>query len=247
MERLDPRKLPRHVAIIPDGNGRWAESRGLPRIEGHRRGSEQVREIVRAAHELGIQMLTMYAFSQENWERPQLEVDALMELLERYLRKEADELHANGIRLQAIGRLETLPSGVRRELDQLVKRSEGNAEMRLTFALSYGGRSEIVDAVRRIARAVEARELDPDAIDEKCFEGFLYAPDLPHPDLLIRTGDERRVSNYLLWQLAYTELFFVDKLWPDFGKLDLVDALQAYARRERRFGRTGAQLRDETR
>jgi undecaprenyl diphosphate synthase len=244
MPRLDPAHIPRHVAIIPDGNGRWAEQRGLDRIEGHRRGTEQVRDIVRAAHELGIQMLTIYAFSKENWARPEPEIEALMRLLERYLRAEAEELTRNGIRLQAIGRLEELPPSVRLELERLIKLTEGNREMRLTFALSYGGRAEIVDAARRIAREVEAGRLDPEAIDEKSFESFLYAADLPHPDLLIRTGDESRISNFLLWQLAYTEFYFSACLWPDFGKSDLVDALLVFQGRERRFGRTGAQLRE---
>jgi undecaprenyl diphosphate synthase len=244
MAQLDPDKLPRHVALIPDGNGRWAEARGLERIEGHRRGTEQVREVVRAAHELGIAMLTIYAFSQENWQRPKDEVDALMALLEHYLSSEASELHQNGIRLHAIGRLDELPSGVRRALDALIERTQSNDQMRLTFALSYGGRSELVDATRRIARAAEAGHLDPDGIDEKTLESHLYAPDLPDPDLLIRTGDERRVSNFLLWQLAYTEFYFAETLWPDFSKRHLVEALLAYQRRERRFGRTGAQLRE---
>lgn len=244
MPKLDPSKLAHHVAIIPDGNGRWAEARGLDRMEGHRQGSDRVREVVRAAHELGIGMLTLYAFSQENWQRPEGEVRALMALLENYLRTEADELVSNGIRLQAIGRLDELPPSVQAELERLMKRTEGNCEMRLTFALSYGGRAEIADAVRGIARSVEAGGLDPEAIDEKTVEAFLYAPDLPDPDLLIRTGDEHRISNYLLWQLAYTEFVFSDTLWPDFGKRHLVDALLVYQRRERRFGQTGAQVRD---
>lgn len=244
MPLLDPAQIPRHVAIIPDGNGRWAEQRGLDRIEGHRRGTEQVRELVRAAHELGIQMLTIYAFSKENWARPEPEIDALMSLLESYLRAEAEELARNGIRLQAIGRLEELPRSVQLELERLIKLTEHNREMRLTFALSYGGRAEIVDAARRIAREVEAGRLDPEAIDEKSFESFLYAPDLPDPDLLIRTGDESRISNFLLWELAYTEFYFCPRLWPDFAKSDLVEALRVFQGRERRFGRTGAQLRE---
>ena len=246
MNRLDAAKLPRHIAIIPDGNGRWAEARGLPRNEGHRRGCEVVREIVRATHELRIPMLTIYAFSQENWGRPPEEVDALMTLLEHYLRDEADELARNGVRVQAIGRVESLTPGVSRALEALVRRTEANDEMRVTFALSYGARSEIVDAARRIAASVEAGRLEVEAIDEKTVASHLYSPDLPDPDLLIRPGAEHRVSNFLLWQLAYTELYFSRTLWPDFTKRDLVDAILWYQQRERRIGKTGAQVRGES-
>jgi undecaprenyl diphosphate synthase len=245
MSKLDPEKIPRHVAIIPDGNGRWAEARNLPRNEGHRKGVENVREIVRACSELGVRMLTLYAFSQENWDRPRDEVKAIMRLLRRYLRSEAKELIENGIRVGAIGRLDQLDSGVQRDLERLIRRTEQNDQMRVTFALSYSGRTEIVDAVRQIVRAVESGCLDPDAIDEKCVESHLYARDLPDPDLLIRTGHESRISNFLLWQLAYTELYVSESLWPDFGKPELVEALLAYQNRERRFGRTSAQLRRE--
>ncbi|MEE8558118.1 MAG: polyprenyl diphosphate synthase [Myxococcota bacterium] len=243
MSRLDPNKLPRHLAIIPDGNGRWAEAQGLPREAGHRRGSEVVREIIRAAHEIGIRILTLYAFSSENWDRPEGEVRAIMDLLAEYIDDEGDELASNGIQVRAIGRLEELRPRLRRRLAALERRTEQNDEMRLTFALSYSGRAEIVDAVRQIARRVEAGQLEPDAIDEKTVAQSLYAPELPDPDLLIRTGVERRVSNFLLWQLAYTELYITDLLWPDFQKGDLVEALLAYQDRERRFGRTGAQIR----
>ena len=243
MTRLEPEKLPQHIAIIPDGNGRWAEARGLPRSEGHRQGTERMREVVRAAHELGIRELTVYAFSRENWDRPGDEVEGLMDILARYLERDADELVENGIQLQAIGRIHELPTRLQQRLEKTIRRTEGNREMLLTFGLSYGGRAEIVDAVRHIAREVEAGRLDPEAIDEKCLRSFLYAPDLSDPDLLIRTGVERRVSNFLLWQLAYTELFFTELLWPDMHKRDLVEALLAYQSRERRFGRTGAQVR----
>ncbi len=245
MSKLDPEKIPRHVAIIPDGNGRWAEARNLPRNEGHRKGVEGVREIVRACSELGIRMLTLYAFSQENWDRPRDEVKAIMRLLKRFLRSDADELHGNGIRVQAIGRLDQLDKPVQRELERLIRRTQHNDQMRLIFALSYSGRTEIVDAVRAIVRDVEAGQLDPEAIDEKCVESHLYTSDLPDPDLLIRTGHESRISNFLLWQLAYTELYVCESLWPDFGKRELVEALLAYQQRERRFGRTSAQLRRE--
>ena len=244
MARLDPQRLPRHVAIIPDGNGRWAELRGLPRNAGHRRGVEVVKEVVRSAHELGIQWLTLFAFSTENWDRPRQEVDAIMAYLEEYLERDADELVGNGIRVEAIGRLGDLTPRIQARVRELVARTESNDEMRLVFALSYGGRAEIVDAVRAIARGVEAGRIDPEAIDEKCVQANLYAANLPDPDLLIRTGGEHRVSNFLIWQLAYTELFTSDALWPDFTKSHLVEALAAYQQRERRFGRTGAQTRE---
>jgi len=244
MAVLDPAKIPRHVAIIPDGNGRWAESRGLPRVAGYRNGAEVVREIVRGAHELGIKWLTFYAFSTENWKRPTEEIDAIMAYLQEYIVRDADELARNGIRVDAIGRLRNLSPRIQAQLADLISRTESNDEMRLTFALSYGGRAEIVDAVRSIARAVEAGALEPEAIDEKCIQANLYCKDMHDPDLLIRTGGEHRISNFLLWQLAYTEFFTSDALWPDFTKSKLVDALCAYQQRERRFGRTRAQTRE---
>jgi undecaprenyl diphosphate synthase len=244
VQKLDPHKIPRHVAIIPDGNGRWAESRGLPRVAGYRNGAEVVREIVRAAHELGIKWLTFYAFSTENWKRPTEEIDAIMAYLQEYIVRDADELARNGIRVDAIGRLRNLSPRIQTQLADLIARTESNDEMRLTFALSYGGRAEIVDAVRSIARAVEAGVLEPEAIDEKCIQANLYCKDMHDPDLLIRTGGEHRISNFLLWQLAYTEFFTSDALWPDFTKSKLVDALCAYQQRERRFGRTPVQARE---
>ena len=243
MGRLDPANIPRHVAIIPDGNGRWAESRGLPRSVGHSRGTEVVREVVRAAHELGIKQLTLYAFSTENWERPRDEVEAIMALLDHYISEESEELDANGIQVRTIGRLHVLKPRLQRAVRTLVTRTASNDQMVLTFALSYSGRTEIVDAVRSIARRVESGGFDPEAIEEKDIREVLYAPDLPDPDLLIRTGGEHRISNFLLWQIAYTELWITDALWPDFTKQDLVEAIAEYQRRERRFGRTGAQVR----
>jgi undecaprenyl diphosphate synthase len=246
MGRLDPEKIPRHVAIIPDGNGRWAETRGLARNEGHRRGVEKVRETVRSCHELGIGRLTLYAFSQENWDRPRDEVNAIMRLLEQYMRSEAaDELVENGIRVSAIGRLDELDASLQRDLEALIRRTEKFDEMCLTFALSYSGRSELVDAARSIAAEVESGLLDPREIDEKCLQSHLYEPDMPDPDLLIRTGNESRISNFLLWQLAYTELYVSPCLWPDFDKEELVNAIVAYQSVERRFGKTSAQLRRE--
>jgi len=243
MSALDPAKIPRHVALIPDGNGRWAESRGLARNEGHARGVEVVREVVEAAHELGVRYLTLYAFSMENWGRPTEEVDAIMRLLERYLQRETSDLVERGVQVRAIGRLELLKPHLQRRVSDLVRRTEANSQLVLTFALSYSGRSELVDAARRLARAVEAGQLEPEAIDEKALQMHLYAPDLPDPDLLIRTGGEHRISNFLLWQLAYTELWTTESLWPDFSRAELEAALLEYQRRERRFGQTGAQAR----
>ena len=235
--------VPRHIAVIMDGNGRWAEARGLARIEGHRAGIESVREVVRGAHDLGVHYLTLYAFSTENWNRPRAEVNALMRLLERYLERELDEVHSKGIRIHVVGRSERLPASVQQRLEQAVCRTRSNTEMELVFALSYGSRTEIADAARRIAHEVERGELPPEQIDEKVFAEYLYAPHIPDPDLLIRTGGEARVSNFLLWQIAYTELYVSDVMWPDFRTPHLSAALEAYRNRERRYGLTSAQLR----
>jgi len=241
--RIRADAIPRHVAVIMDGNGRWAQQRGLDRIEGHRAGIESVRAVVRAAHELGVRQLTLYAFSTENWNRPRAEVDALMSILEHYLESELAEVHRNGIRVRAIGRLERLPESVRRKLDRALEHTRRNSEMELIFAISYGGRTEIVDAARRIAREVEQGKLGPEQIDEKVFAEYLYAPDLPDPDLLIRTGGESRISNFLLWQIAYAEVHVTDVMWPDFRKRDLVEAILSYQARERRYGLTSDQVR----
>jgi undecaprenyl diphosphate synthase len=241
--RLDPRKIPRHVAIIMDGNGRWAQARGLSRVEGHRQGLESVRAVVRAAHEMGIRVLTLYAFSLENWNRPKAEVAELMRLLEFYIDAELEEVMRNGIRIRAIGRLERLPPSVREKLEYAMARSRDNVEMQLVFAVSYGGRAEIVDAARRLARDAESGKVEPEQLDEKTFAAYLYDPDLPDPDLLIRTGGESRVSNFLLWQIAYTEFHITETRWPDFRKSHLVDAVLDYQGRERRYGLTSAQVR----
>ena len=240
--RIRAEAIPRHVAVIMDGNGRWAERRGLDRVQGHRAGIEAVRATVRAAHELGVRFLTLYAFSTENWSRPKGEVDALMGLLEHYLDAEIEELDRNGIRLRAIGRLDRLPELARAKLDEALDRTRDNGEMTVVFALSYGGRTEIVDAARKLARDVEQGKLDPEQIDEKTFSAYLYDPELPDPDLLIRTGGEARVSNFLLWQIAYAELHVTDVMWPDFRKSDLVEAVWDYQQRERRYGLTSAQV-----
>jgi undecaprenyl diphosphate synthase len=241
--RIRAEAIPHHVAIIMDGNGRWAERRGLDRNQGHRAGIESVRAVVRAAHELGVRVLTLYAFSTENWSRPKDEVDALMGLLEHYLDAEIDELDRNGVQLRAMGRLERLPDAARAKLEQAIARTRDNAEMIVLFALSYGGRTEIADAARKLARDVEQGKLDPDSIDEKGFAERLYEPGIPDPDLLIRTGGDARLSNFLLWQVAYTELHVTDVMWPDFRKADLVEAIWQFQQRERRYGLTSEQVR----
>jgi len=241
--RLDPTRIPRHVAIIMDGNGRWAQARGLSRIEGHRQGLESVRAVLRGAHELGIDTLTLYAFSLENWNRPKVEVDELMRLLEVYLEKEIEEVMRNGIRVRAIGRLDRLPTSVREKIEEVMERTRHNREMQLVFAVSYGARAEIVDAARRLVRDVEQGKVDPESLDEKMFSAYLYDPEISDPDLLIRTAGECRVSNFLLWQIAYSEFYITDVQWPDFRKAHLVDAILDFQGRERRFGLTSAQVR----
>ena len=226
----DATKLPRHVAVIMDGNGRWAAARGLPRVAGHKAGVDSVRAVVRAAGELGIETLTLYSFSTENWLRPADEVDALMKLLSWALDKETLELDKNGVRLSAIGRLDALPASVRKELDGAIARLSGNKGLNLVLALNYGGRQEILDAANK-ALAAGAKTLD-----EKAIEANLYTAGLPELDLMIRTSGEMRISNFLLWQCAYAELYVTPVLWPDFRKEHLVAALADYAQRDRRFG-----------
>jgi undecaprenyl diphosphate synthase len=240
---IPPARVPRHVAIIMDGNGRWATARGQSRNAGHRAGIQSVREVIRAARDHAIEVLTLYAFSLENWNRPRGEVSILMSLLEEYLEKELDEVMQHDGRVRTIGRLDRLPSATRRAVERAVERTADNRGMQVVFALSYGGRAEIVDAARRIARDAEQGKLDPESLDEKSFADYLYAPDLPDPDLLIRTGGEQRVSNFLLWQIAYTELHLSERMWPDFRRADFEAALADYQRRERRFGLTSEQVR----
>ena len=239
--------IPRHVAIIMDGNGRWAEARGKPRVAGHRAGAESVRAITRACGRLKVDVLTLYSFSTENWGRPEDEVDALMALLEEYLRDEVGELTENRVRLRAIGELDRLPKPVRTALDQVCEYTARHDGLQLVLALSYGGRAEIVHAVREIAREVAAGALSPDAIDEAMVQRHLYTADLPDPDLLIRTSGEMRLSNFLLWQLAYAELYVTDVHWPDFREEHLRAAFEAFGARQRRFGRTAAQLDEPVR
>jgi undecaprenyl diphosphate synthase len=232
------RAPPTHVAIIMDGNGRWAKSRGLPRVAGHRRGADAVRRTVEAATELGISYLTLYGFSSENWKRPAGEISDLMGLLRHYLRAEIAELHQNGVRLRVIGERDRLSTDIITLIENGERLTRENERLNLTIALSYGGRGEIALAARRLAHLVQAGKLAPDAIDENAVAGQLLTVDLPDPDLIIRTSGEQRMSNFLLWQSAYAELVFVDTYWPDFAKADLEQAISVYYGRERRYGAT---------
>jgi undecaprenyl diphosphate synthase len=236
LSEAEPRALPRHVAIIMDGNGRWAQARGLPRIAGHRRGAEAVRRAVAAARELGIPYLTLFGFSSENWKRPSGEIHDLMGLLRHYLRGEIAELRRNGIRLKVIGQIGRLAPDIVDLIEQAEETTRDNTAVTLTIALSYGGRAEIVAAVRAIAGQVAEGTLAVDAVDEDCLARHLFTVDLPDPDLLIRTSGEQRISNFLLWQCAYSELFFTKTLWPDFSRSDLDQAIDEYCGRERRYG-----------
>jgi undecaprenyl diphosphate synthase len=228
--------LPRHVAVIMDGNGRWAKARHLPRIEGHRRGADSAREITRAAGELGIKYLTLYAFSAENWNRPKDEVDALMKYLVHYLKTGVKDLDKNNVRIEAIGQIHRLPENVQEHLQKAVTTLSKNNGLTLIMALSYSSRIEIVDAVRQIAVKVKAGKLDPADITEKVFADHLWTRNVPDPDLLIRTSGEMRLSNFLLWQVSYAELVITPTLWPDFRRPQFLAALEEYARRQRRFG-----------
>ena len=228
--------VPVHVAIIMDGNGRWARQRHLPRVEGHRQGAESVRNIVRAAGEMGIKYLTLYAFSVENWNRPKDEVDTLMKYLARYLKNEIGELNKNNVRLEAIGQIYRLPDAVQSQLEKTKLALSKNSGLTLTLALSYGGRTEIVEAVRAIATKVQQGKLEAAEINEQVIAQHLYTKNMPDPDLLIRTSGEMRVSNFLLWQISYAELVVTPTLWPDFRKAQFFEALEEYARRHRRFG-----------
>lgn len=232
-----------HVAIIMDGNGRWAKARGLPRTAGHKKGVDAVRRVITAARELNVRYLTLFGFSSENWRRPADEVGELMRLLRFYLRSEIAELHRNGVRLRIIGDRARLAPDIVQLIEAGESRTAGNEGLTVMVALSYGGRQEIVDAARRLAADAAAGRVDPAAIDEAAFVGRLYAPDVPDPDLVIRTSGEKRVSNFLLWQAAYAEFLFTDTLWPDFEKSDLEAAIDEYNRRERRFGATTAGAR----
>jgi undecaprenyl diphosphate synthase len=240
-----PSSLPRHVAIIMDGNGRWAKARGLPRARGHEAGAESVRAVVRECRKRGVEALTLYSFSTENWKRPPEEISALMALLKRYVLQERSELMEQGIRVRVIGQMSRLPLFVRKPLGVLCRDSEANRGMVLNLALSYGSRAEMVHAVRQVARDAVAGSLDPDAITEASISDRLYTAGLPDPDLLIRTSGELRLSNFLLWQLAYTEMYVTDTHWPDFRESSLEEAFRDFGNRRRRFGRTDAQLSEE--
>jgi len=231
-----PPAPPVHVAIIMDGNGRWAKARGMPRLVGHKRGVESVRDAVKSAQALGVRYLTLYGFSSENWRRPEPEVKDLMGLLRLYLRSEIAELHREGVRLRIIGQRTRLSDDIRALIDNGERLTQGNHTLTLTIALSYGGRDEIAFAAKQIAEAVKAGTLDPAEIDEDTVARHLFTRDMPDPDLLIRTSGEKRISNFLLWQCAYTELVFIDKHWPDFSRDDLESAIREYHGRERRFG-----------
>lgn len=231
--------MPQHIAIIMDGNGRWAKRKGLGRILGHRQGADAVREVVTLSRELGIQWLTLYAFSEENWKRPRHEVQALMQLLNRFLKSELKKMQENGIRLTTIGRTSRLPKGTRDVLLDTIEKTAANREMTLTLALSYGGRQEILDAVLKIAGQVERGELAANQVTEEVISNALYTSGMPDPDLLIRTSGEHRISNFLLWQISYSEIYITPTLWPDFGRDEYLKAIHDYQQRDRRFGGVG--------
>jgi len=241
-DNIDLKKLPKHIAIIMDGNGRWARQKGFLRAAGHQEGTTAVRDVVEASAEIGIEHLTLYAFSTENWNRPKLEVDTLMRLLVSSLKKEIKTLQKNNIRLNAIGNLETLPGKVFRELQEVIEKTKTNNRMVLNLALSYGSREELTSAIREISLKVKNNEITADAIDESVINQHLYTRNFPDVDLLIRTSGEQRISNFLLWQIAYAELYFTKTLWTDFRKENLFEAIYNYQNRERRFGKTSEQL-----
>jgi undecaprenyl diphosphate synthase len=236
LSRLDQTRLPAHIAVIMDGNGRWAKQRSLARFEGHRASTQSIRDTVSGCRDLGIRFLTLYTFSAENWSRPEIEVRALMALIEQTLRRELPDLHANRARVRLLGRMADLPASLQRLLQEATELTADNPGLTLQLAIDYGGRQEIVDAARALAEEVAAGRLSPGEIDEARFSAHLYRPDTPDPDLLIRTGGDLRVSNYLLWQIAYTEVYVTPTLWPDFRRAHLYEALIDYQGRQRRFG-----------
>ena len=244
---LDDARLPRHIAIIMDGNGRWARQQGKPRIMGHQAGVRSVQEVVKCARELEIKALTLYAFSTENWQRPGSEVENLMGLLQTYLESQLDKMLANGVRLRTCGRIDRLPAKVGKVLEKSIAETAANDGLILNLALSYGGRDELLRATRKLAAEVAAGRLEADQIDDELFAAQLDSAGLPDPDLLIRTGGEARLSNFLLWQLSYSELYFTKVLWPDFGREEFMAAIADYQQRQRRFGRTGEQVGDRDR
>lgn len=239
MNRLDPEKIPKHVAVIMDGNGRWAKKRLMNRVRGHEEGTESVRVIVRSSRKIGIKWLTLYAFSEENWKRPKHEVMALMGILKRFLKSELPEMLDNGIRLRAIGNIDRLPNDARKVLDNIIEKTSANNDMTLSLALSYGSRQEISQAVKQIALKVKSGELDASDINDDTVSDYLYTSGMPDPDLLIRTSGEYRISNFMLWQIAYTEIYITPTLWPDFREDEYLLALENFQKRERRFGAIG--------
>ncbi len=234
---LDLRRLPRHVAVIMDGNGRWAEQRGLPRVEGHRASMQSIRDTVSGCSQIGVGFLTLYAFSTENWSRPKDEVSALMFLIEQTLHSQVPELHENQVVIKHLGRRDGLPQSLLDTIDASVQKTAGNTGLTLQLAVNYGGRQEIVDAARAMAQRVAAGDLKLDDVNEEAFAGHLYRPEAPDPDLLVRTGGDMRISNYLLWEVAYAEIWVTPTLWPDFRKAELYRAIADYQGRQRRFGR----------
>lgn len=243
LSHINTENLPKHLAIIMDGNGRWAKQQGFMRAFGHENGTKSVRLTVEACAKLGIQNLTLYAFSTENWNRPKIEVDTLMKLLINSLKNELNTLNQNNIRLQSIGNLDLLPASAQKELQSVIKQTENNTRMTLTLALSYGAREELIHAIKAISIKVKNNIISPDAIDESIINKHLYTHNLPDVDLLIRTSGEHRISNFLLWQIAYSELYFTAVLWPDFKEEDLYEAILSYQKRERRFGKTSEQIK----
>jgi len=237
--RIDGR-VPGHVAVIMDGNGRWARARSLPRYRGHAAGMKSVREVIEGAIEAGVPILTLFAFSQENWQRPAPEVAALMTLLQQYVKRERDELRSQGVEVRVYGDLDRMAAGPRSAIDEIEAATRGGSRLALNLMVSYGGRMEIVRAARTLAEDVAAGRIDPESIDERAFEDRLFTAGLPDPDLLIRTSGEQRISNFMLWQMAYTELYITPALWPDFTRQHLFEAIVEYQKRERRFGRIGA-------
>ena len=242
-DTINKDNLPKHLAIIMDGNGRWAKQKGMLRAFGHENGTKAVRETVETCAKLGIENLTLYAFSTENWNRPKLEVDTLMKLLISSLKGELKTLQNNDIRLNSIGNLDTLPASVKKELSEVIEKTKNNTRMTLTLALSYGSREEIVNAVRKISDKVKNNIISITDIDESIINQHLYTQNLPEVDLVIRTSGEHRISNFLLWQIAYAEFYFTDVLWPDFREKDLYEAIISYQKRERRFGKTSEQIK----
>jgi len=245
MTKIDLENLPRHIAIIMDGNGRWAKEHAMGRIRGHKRGAQAVRATVRTCREIGIKYITLFAFSVENWGRPTKEIEGLMSLLEEYLAKELKGLHKQGIRITTIGDIDQLKPSVKEKIISAKKVTANNDKMILNLALSYGGRDEIIDAVKKIVQDSQNGKINSDEINKEIFSNYLSTGEMPDPDLLIRTSGEYRISNFLLWQLAYTELYFTKVLWPDFKKEDIIKAIASYQKRERRFGLTGEQLEDK--